>query len=66
MSVGGQVIFPGDIIVADENGVATVASQRAAEVLEGSRDVARRENEIRDRIASGATAADLRAEFGNL
>ncbi|MFJ3695078.1 RraA family protein [Streptomyces sp. NPDC090052] len=66
VSVGGQVIFPGDIVVADENGVATVPSGSAKEVLESARGVAARENEIRDRISSGATAADLRAEFGNL
>lgn len=66
VSVGGQVVFPGDIIVADENGVATVPSASASQVLEAACTVARRENEIRERIAAGATAADLRAEFGNL
>ncbi|MGW2254620.1 RraA family protein [Kitasatospora sp. NPDC001660] len=66
VSFGGQLIFPGDIIVADENGVATVPSATAKDVLARARDVARRENEIRDRIAAGATAADLRREYGNL
>lgn len=66
VSVGGQVIFPGDIVVADENGVATVPSANAASVLESARAVARHENEIRKRIQAGATAAELRAEFGCL
>jgi 4-hydroxy-4-methyl-2-oxoglutarate aldolase len=66
VSFGGQVVFPGDIMVADENGVATVPAAEATEVLDSARKVARRENDIRDRISAGATAADLRAEYGNL
>jgi 4-hydroxy-4-methyl-2-oxoglutarate aldolase len=66
VSVGGQIVFPGDIVVADENGVATVPSERAGAVLDSAREIARRENEIRDRIGAGATPADLRAEFSSL
>lgn len=34
VAVGGCVIFPGDIIVADEEGIAVVPAQFAAELLE--------------------------------
>ncbi|WP_026316766.1 RraA family protein [Actinokineospora enzanensis] len=66
VSFGGQLINPGDIVVADENGIAVVPRQSAEQVLAAAREVCDRENAIRDRIKAGATAADLRAEFGNL
>jgi regulator of RNase E activity RraA len=64
--VGGQVIEPGDIIVADENGIAVVPRGSAYEVLEGTRIQIGKERVIREKIGSGATVAQLLAEFGHL
>jgi 4-hydroxy-4-methyl-2-oxoglutarate aldolase len=64
--VGGQVIAPGDLIVADENGVAVVPSAAAAEVLVGVRRQMDKERVIRKKIDSGASVADLLQEFGHL
>jgi 4-hydroxy-4-methyl-2-oxoglutarate aldolase len=64
--VGDQVINPGDIIVADENGIAVVPSADAARVLEGAHGQIDKERIVREKIASGATVKELIAEFGHL
>lgn len=64
--IDGQIIEPGDIVVADENGIAVVPPAIAADVLEGTKLNIGKERMIRDKIASGATVAELLAEFGHL
>jgi 4-hydroxy-4-methyl-2-oxoglutarate aldolase len=64
--IDGQLIEPGDIIVADENGIGVVPRDGAAEVLEGTRLQISKEKVIREKIGSGATVSDLLAEFGHL
>jgi regulator of RNase E activity RraA len=64
--VDGQVIEPGDILIADENGIATVPSALAEEVLAGTRMQMSKEKVIRDKINSGASVTDLLTEFGHL
>ncbi|MFF8375200.1 RraA family protein [Streptomyces sp. NPDC015661] len=64
--IDGQVIEPGDIVVADENGIAVVPKDSAEEVLEGTRFQIGKEKTIREKINSGATLAQLLAEFGHL
>ncbi|GGK22189.1 hypothetical protein GCM10010124_13350 [Pilimelia terevasa] len=64
--VGGQVINPGDILVADENGIAVVPPDLAPEVLEGTRRNIEKERLIREKISSGATVTQLLREFGHL
>jgi 4-hydroxy-4-methyl-2-oxoglutarate aldolase len=64
--VGGQVIEPGDIVVADENGIAVVPTAIAEQVLEGTRHQIGKERVIREKINSGASVSQLLAEFGHL
>jgi 4-hydroxy-4-methyl-2-oxoglutarate aldolase len=64
--IGGQLIEAGDIVVADENGIAVVPSASAEEVLEGTRHQIGKERVIREKINSGASVAQLLAEFGHL
>lgn len=64
--VQGHIIEPGDILIADENGIAVVPSRRAAESLEATRQVIAKEEVIRQKIESGVTAADLLTEFGHM
>jgi regulator of RNase E activity RraA len=64
--IDGQVINPGDIVVADENGIAVVPAADAVEVLEGTRAQIEKEKVIREKISSGATVAELLTEFGHL
>ncbi|MET8360532.1 RraA family protein [Micromonospora sp. NPDC005171] len=61
-----QVINPGDIIVADENGIAVVPADSAGDVLEGARIQIKKEHLIREKINSGASVTELLAEFGHL
>ncbi|MFD8500479.1 RraA family protein [Amycolatopsis sp. NPDC059657] len=64
--IEGQVIEPGDIIVADENGLGIVSPSVAQTVLDDTRELLGRENVIRDKIIAGATLHELLAEFGAL
>ncbi|GAA3507045.1 RraA family protein [Streptomyces showdoensis] len=64
--IDGQVINPGDIVVADENGIAVVPKDTAGTVLERTRMNIDRERVIREKISSGLTVAELIAEFGHL
>jgi 4-hydroxy-4-methyl-2-oxoglutarate aldolase len=54
VSVGGQEIRPGDLVVLDADGATVVAAERAQEVLEASRT--REENEAvkREKLQEGA------------
>jgi regulator of RNase E activity RraA len=62
----GQVVNPGDIIVADENGIAVVPAALGEEVLAQTRMQISKERIIREKINSGAGVAELLAEFGHL
>lgn len=64
--IDGQVISPGDIIVADENGIAVVPAAEAQEILAGTRRQIDKEQLIRQRISSGASLQELLTEFGHL
>lgn len=56
---GGVVVRPGDLIVADDDGVAVVAPERAAEVIEAAEAIKRKERGYREAIAAGQQIADL-------
>ncbi|MDV5142780.1 RraA family protein [Streptomyces sp. SBC-4] len=64
--IDGQVINPGDIVVADENGIAVVPQGEAETVLVHTRMNIDRERVIREKISSGLSVAELIAEFGHL
>jgi 4-hydroxy-4-methyl-2-oxoglutarate aldolase len=53
VSVGGQIVHPGDIILGDENGVVVIPQQIAAQVLEASREILKHEEEAMADIAAG-------------
>lgn len=64
--IRGEVVEPGDIVVADENGIAVVPAGQAEAVLEGARMQVSKEKVIREKIDSGASVVELLAEFGHL
>jgi 4-hydroxy-4-methyl-2-oxoglutarate aldolase len=67
VTVGGQEIRPGDLVVLDADGVTVVAAERAPEVLEASRAREAKEADKRAKLQAGALSFDLdglRARLG--
>ncbi len=55
----GQHVRPGDVVVADDDGVVVVAQERAVDVLEASRAREQREALSRERYRSGELSLDV-------
>jgi 4-hydroxy-4-methyl-2-oxoglutarate aldolase len=55
----GQLINPGDLIVADDDGVVVVRRQDAAQVLEKSRSREEKETKTRARLSAGELGLDI-------
>lgn len=63
---GGQVVNPGDFIVADLMGVVVVPLADAERAIELAREQAAREEETRKWVRQGKTVEDLLKEFGRI
>jgi 4-hydroxy-4-methyl-2-oxoglutarate aldolase len=63
---GGVVVNPGDMIVADEIGIAVVPRANLESVLKAAKEQADREEATRKRIAEGKTFEELLEEFGRI
>ena len=59
ISCGGAVVHPGDIIVADADGVVVVPQRQAATVLELGRDIMKYEDQLLATVASGTSQVDI-------
>ncbi|REE75449.1 regulator of RNase E activity RraA [Rhodococcus wratislaviensis] len=66
ISCGGVLVHPGDLIVADEIGVAVVPRADMAEVYARAQEIARNEERMRELILEGATFHDLLDKFGRI
>ncbi|MEV0809666.1 4-carboxy-4-hydroxy-2-oxoadipate aldolase/oxaloacetate decarboxylase [Micromonospora sp. NPDC050200] len=59
ISIAGRIVSPGDVIVADDDGVVVVARLRAAEVLAASHAREEKEALARSRYEAGEIALDV-------
>jgi 4-hydroxy-4-methyl-2-oxoglutarate aldolase len=59
VAIGGQVVEPGDAIVADDDGVVCVPRSSVAAVLAAATARAAKEEAVRGRLASGELGLDL-------
>jgi 4-hydroxy-4-methyl-2-oxoglutarate aldolase len=55
----GQLINPGDLILADDDGVVVVRRSMAADVLRKAREREQRETKVRARYANGELGLDI-------
>ena len=55
----GQIVHPGDVIVADDDGVVVVARVNAAAVLNASEARERKEEGVRARLKAGELGLDI-------
>lgn len=59
VAVGGVCVFPGDIIVGDDDGVAVVPLKRSEEVRKAAQALMAREAEWQEMIAAGGSMAAM-------
>lgn len=66
INCGGVLVYPGDIILADEIGVVVISKENAENVLAKAKELAQNEERTRRRIREGKTVEELLQEFGRL
>ena len=67
VNAGGVVVFPGDMVIADDVGVTVVPFDSLESVLTLARAQADREQATRDRVSGGTVSIrEILDEFGRL
>jgi 4-hydroxy-4-methyl-2-oxoglutarate aldolase len=59
ISIGGTVVRPGDVIVADDDGVVCVSREAAADVIRSGEQRAARETKAREAYSRGELSLDI-------
>lgn len=59
ISIAGRIVNPGDVVIADDDGVVVVPRLKAAEVLTGSKAREKKEAKARARYQAGEIALDV-------
>ena len=57
--LGGQTVRPGDVVVADDDGVVIVPREKAADILAKSKAREEKEEKTRARLAAGELGLDI-------
>ncbi len=66
VQIGGITFNPGDLVIADDDGIVVVPQQVEAEVIRGAWEKVHAENEVRDAIRDGMTATAAFDKYGVL
>jgi regulator of RNase E activity RraA len=64
IQIGGVQCNPGDVVMADVNGVAVVPSARVEEVLNAALDILEKETAMIEQIKSGVSFLDVDKKSG--
>ncbi|MFF4060664.1 isocitrate/isopropylmalate family dehydrogenase [Streptomyces sp. NPDC001668] len=64
ITAGAVTVRPGDVVVADDNGVLVVPAERAAEVADRAERVEGTESAIAEAVANGLRLDEARRQFG--
>jgi len=56
---GGVTVYPGDLVLADDDGVVVVARERVSQVLEAARQREEREADVMRRLEAGELTLDI-------
>lgn len=59
ITVGGIKVFPGDWIVADDDGVMCIPASKSSEIANRAMDVLEKENRLREEIQRGKTLSQV-------
>jgi 4-hydroxy-4-methyl-2-oxoglutarate aldolase len=62
--VGGVIIKPGDLIMADIDGALAIPRKMIVDVLERAEQIERNEGEIKEWVDAGLSAADISERGG--
>ena len=66
VKIGGVMVYPGDLVVADLDGVVVVPGDKIEEVIEKAFDVAARESKTRDELKNGVGLYDVYKKYGTV
>jgi regulator of RNase E activity RraA len=66
VEIDGVRFGPGDLVVADEDGIVVVPREKEAAVLRRAWEKVHAENQVRDAIRSGMKATEVFRQFGVL
>jgi len=66
VEIGGVLLSPGDLVIADADGIVVVPQAVEGEVIQAAWDKVHAENEVREAIAGGMTATAAFAKYGVL
>ena len=59
IQMGSLTISPGDLVLADANGIASIPRDRVHEAVALTSEIVRRENQVKDEIRLGRTIFDI-------
>ena len=66
VEIGGVTFNPGDLVIADDDGIVVVPQEVETEVVRGAWEKVHAENEVRDSIRNGMSATAVFEKYGIL